>query len=133
MKNTDKPLEYVALTFITEHQGEHLEHDRALLIDRCVAHLIDTQCVSKHDAEVAALQAYGERASRQCNAYVDVSLTTSHWIFIRDARNGMLRDVFTVADLDLLHLAKTPALMSLPAPNARAMPANGVDDNAGSL
>ncbi|HDR9359251.1 TPA: hypothetical protein QDB44_005177 [Burkholderia vietnamiensis] len=130
MKNTDKPLHYVALAFLAEHQGEHLEHDRALLIDRCVAHLIDTQLVSKREAEVAALQAYGERASRQCKAYVDVSLTTSHTIFIRDPRNGMLR-VFTVAEL--IDLVKTPALASVPVPSTRSMLANGVDDEAGSL
>ncbi|MBR8114454.1 hypothetical protein KDX10_32955 [Burkholderia cenocepacia] len=130
MKNTDKTLHYAALSFLAEHYGEHLDRDRALLIDRCVAHLIDTQLVSKREAEIATLQAYGERASRQCTAYVDVSLTTSHAVFIRDARNGMLR-VFTVAEL--LDLVKTPALASLPVPTTRAMLANDLDDSAGSL
>ncbi|HDR9024796.1 TPA: hypothetical protein QDB09_005403 [Burkholderia vietnamiensis] len=130
MKNTDKPLHYVALSFLAEHQGEHLDHDRPLLIDRCVAHLIDTQLVSKREAEVAALQAYGERASRQCKAYVDVSLTTSHTIFIRDPLNGMLR-VFTVAEL--FDLAKTPALEVAPTSNKRATRAPWDDTASGAL
>lgn len=130
MLNTDKPLHYVALAFLAEHQGEHLDRDRALLIDRCVAHLIDTALVSKREAEIATLQAYGERESRRCKAYVDVSLTTSHTVFIRDPRNGMLR-VFTVAEL--IDLVKTPALASVPVPSTRAMLANGLDDAAGTL
>ncbi|SEK14249.1 hypothetical protein [Paraburkholderia diazotrophica] len=130
MLNTDKPLHYVALAFLAAHEGEHLDRDRALLIDRCVAHLIDTALVSKREAEVATLQAYGERESRRCKAYVDVSLTTSHTIFIRDPRNGMLR-VFTVAEL--IDLVKTPALASVPVPSTRAMLANGLDDAAGTL
>lgn len=130
MMNTDKPLNCYALRFLIAHQDEHLDHDRALLIDRCVAHLCETLFVSKREAEVATLQAYGERESRRCKAYVDVSLTTSHTIFIRDPRNGMLR-VFTVAEL--IDLVKTPALASVPVPSTRATLANGLDDAAGSL
>ncbi|KVS16209.1 hypothetical protein [Burkholderia vietnamiensis] len=130
MMNTDKPLHYVALAFLGEHQAEHLDHDRAMLIDRCVAHLIDTQLVSKREAEIATLQAYGERESSRCKAYVDVSLTTSHTVFIRDPRNGMMR-VFTVAEL--IDLVKTPALASVPVPSTRATLANGLDDAAGTL
>ncbi|ADP02348.1 gp3 [Burkholderia phage KS14] len=129
MLNTE-PLHYAAHTFLAAHEGAHLDHDRAVLIDRCVAHLIDKALVSKREAEVATLQAYGERESRRCNAYVDVSLTTSHTVFIRDARNGMLR-VFTVAEL--IDLVKTPALASVPVPSTRAMLANGLDDAAGTL
>ena len=98
MMNTDKPLHYVALSFLVKHQGEHLDHDRALLIDRCAAHLIETQLVTKREAEVATLQAYGEFDSRRCKAYVDMSHTTSHAVFIRDPRNGRMH-AFTVAEL----------------------------------
>jgi hypothetical protein len=130
MFNTDKPLHYVALSYLAEHQGEHLEHDRALLIDRCVAHLIETHFVSKREAEIAALQAFGEHESRRCKAYVDVSLTTSHTVFIRDPRNGRMR-VFTVAEL--MDLVKTPALSSVPVPSTREMLANGLGESADSL
>ncbi|MBR8055645.1 hypothetical protein [Burkholderia vietnamiensis] len=127
MKNSDKPLHYVALAYLAAHHGEHLDHDRDLLIDRCVSHLIDTQLVSKREAEVAALQAYGEHESSKCRAYVDVSLTTSHAVFIRDTEAGRIR-AFTVAEL--MALVKTPALSSMPVPSTRDMLATGPGDHA---
>jgi hypothetical protein len=130
MINFDKSLHYVALSYLAQHQGEHLERDRMLLIDRCMDHLIETHFVSKREAEIAALQAFGEHESRKCKAYVDVSLTTSHTVFIRDPGNGRLR-VFTVAEL--MELVKTPALSSAPVPSARDMLANGLGDPAQTL
>jgi hypothetical protein len=123
--NLDNTLHYVALAFLAKHQGEHLEHDRTLLVERCVAHLIETEMVSSREAEVATLQALGEHESKRCKAYVDVSLTTSYAVFIRDPKNGRMR-VFTVAEL--IDLAKTPALSSLPVPSTRRMFANGLGD-----
>ncbi|BCB23181.1 hypothetical protein KNT66_gp09 [Burkholderia phage FLC5] len=130
MFNNDKSLHYVALSFLAAHQGEYLDHDRALLIDRCIAHLIEAHFVSKREAEIATLQAFGEHESRKCKAYVDVSLTTSHTVFVRDPRNGRLR-VFTVAEL--MELVKTPALSSVPVPSTRDMLANGLGDPAAPL
>ncbi|MET3234360.1 UNVERIFIED_ORG: hypothetical protein ABIC54_006581 [Burkholderia sp. 1263] len=123
----DTSLHYTALAFLAKHHAEHLDPDRALLIDRCVAHLMNVSDVSKREAEVAALQAYGEHESRRCKAYVDMSLTTSHTIFVRDPRTARLR-VFTVAEL--IDLVKTPALSSVPVPSTRDMLANGVADPA---
>ncbi len=116
---------YQALAFLVKHQAEHLEHDRPMLIDRCVSYLIDTETLSSREAEIVTLQAYGELESRRCAAYVDMSLTTSHAIFIRDPRTARMR-VFAVAEL--LDLVKTPALSSLPVPSTRDMLANGVAD-----
>ena len=122
----DKTLHYVALAYLVEHQGAYLEHDRALLVERCIAHLLNEHMISSREAEVVTLQALGEHESKRCSAYVDMSLTTSHSIFICDPRNGRMR-VFTVAEL--IDLVKTPALSSLPVPSARRMLANGVADD----
>jgi hypothetical protein len=130
MFDNDKPLHYVALSFLAAHQGEYLAHDRALLIDRCIAHLIETHFVSKREAEIATLQAFGEHESRTCKAYVNLSLTTSHAVFIRDPRNGRMR-VFTVAEL--MELVKTPALSSVPVPSTRDMLSNGLGESADTL
>lgn len=121
----EQTLHCAALGYFFEHQGEHLEHDRVLLIDRCVSHLIETKNVSQREAEIATLQAYGEHNSKACGAYVDMSLTTSHSVFIRDFRTGRLR-VFSVAEL--IDLVKTPALASLPVPSTRHMLANGITE-----
>jgi len=118
-------LHYTALAFIARHQGEHLTPDRRLLIDRCIAHLVETEWLSSREAEIIALQAFGELESRDCRAYVDMSLTTSHAVFIREPRTARMR-VFTVAEL--LDLVKTPALASLPVPSTRDMLANGLAD-----
>lgn len=116
-------LHYQALAFLAKHQDEHLEHDRALLIDRCVSHLVNAEMLSSREAEIVTLQAFGELESRKCSAYVDMSLTTSHAIFIRDPRDARLR-VFTVAEL--LGLVKAPALSGLPVPSTRDTLADGL-------
>jgi hypothetical protein len=124
--NTDKAtLHYVALSFLAEHQGAHLEAERALLVDRCIAHLLAKHMISNREAEVITLQALGEYESRKCSAYVDMTLTTSHAVFIREPATARIR-VFTVAEL--IDLVKTPALSSVPVPSTRQMLANGVDE-----
>jgi hypothetical protein len=125
MLNIDQTLHYVALAYLAEHQGAHLEHDRKLLVERCVAFLMDEHDISSREAEVATLQALGEFDSRRCKAYVDMTLTTSHAVFVRDPSNGRMR-VFTVAEL--IDLVKTPALACLPVPSTRHMLANGLTD-----
>lgn len=131
MRETTMPkekadLHYTALAFIAKHQGEHLASDRRLLIDRCIAHLVEAEWLSSREAEIVTLQAFGELESRNCRAYVDMSLTTSHAVFIRDPRTARMR-VFTVAEL--IDLVKTPALSSLPVPSSRDMLANGLADS----
>ncbi|RAS16053.1 hypothetical protein [Paraburkholderia bryophila] len=114
---------YSAQSFLAAHEGEHLHHDeRSLLIERCIQHLIDTAYVSRPTAETITMQAYGERSSHGCRAYVDMSLTTSYTVFVRDPANGCMR-IFTVSEL--LALCNTPALSSLPVPSAKDMLANG--------
>jgi len=123
MKNNSE-LHYVALAFLAEHQGEHLSHDeRTLLVERCIDNLMEVGAVSKQTAEIIALQAYGERDSRRCRAYVDLNLSTSFTIFVRDPSNSRTR-VFTVAEL--IALCRTPALSSLPVPSAKDLLANGI-------
>jgi hypothetical protein len=125
--NIDQTMHYVALGFLAQHQGEHLAHDRPLLVERCVGYLMENHMLSSREAEIVALQALGEFDSRGCRAYVDMSLTTSHSVFVRDPANGRMR-VFTVAEL--IDLVKTPALASLPVPSTRRMFENGLNDNA---
>ena len=125
MPKEEANLHYTALAFIGKHQGEHLAPERRLLIDRCIAHLVETEWLSSREAEIVTLQAFGELESRKCSAYVDMSLTTSHAVFIRDPRTARMR-VFTVAEL--IDLVKTPALSSLPVPSARDRLANGLVD-----
>ncbi|SDE42139.1 hypothetical protein [Paraburkholderia lycopersici] len=120
-------LHYSALAYLADHQGEHLAHDKALLVNRCIEHMVDTFGISAREAEVTTLQALGEYESRNCKAYLDTSLTTSHTVFIRDLGTGRLR-VFTVAEL--VALVKTPVLSSAPVPSTRAMLSNGVAEPA---
>lgn len=114
---------YQALAYLAAHDGEHLDRDRALLIERCVSHLVDAHMLSTREAGIVAAQALGELEAKKCRAYVDMSLTTSYAVFIRDPRTATMR-AFTVAEL--LALVKTPALSSLPVPSTRDMLANGV-------
>jgi hypothetical protein len=124
---TTPALHYVALAYLAEHRAEHLAHDKAHLVNRCIEHLVKKMDVSIRAAEVAALQALGEYESRECAAYVDMDLTTSYAIFIRDVKTARLR-VFTVAEL--IALVKTPVLSSIPVPSTTEMLRNGVAENA---
>jgi hypothetical protein len=89
---------YVALAYLAEHDGEHLDGDRALLIERCVSHLVDAHMLSTREAGIVAAQALGELQARKCRAYIDMSLTTSYAVFIRDPHMATMR-AFTVAEL----------------------------------
>jgi hypothetical protein len=109
MKQDRTTLHYSALAYLAKHQGQHLAHDRQLAIDRCVAHLVNSEMLSTREAQIITLQAAGEFDAINCSAYVDMSLTTSHTVFIRDPRTARMR-VFTVAELlDKLALDDTDA------------------------
>lgn len=112
----------IAHVFLAHHSGKIPQAEK--LIAACACYISETQMVSHHTAEVATLQAYSERYSRGCGAYVATDLTTSHAIFIRDSRNGTMR-VFTVSEL--VDLARTPAIASLPVPSRAAFLAGNTD------
>ncbi len=112
--NTD--LHTIALTFLERHHAEHLSHDRRHLIERCITHLMEVQELSASTAEDIALQAIGERESRDRREYIDLDRTTSYVVFLRDPLTGRKR-VFTAADL--MMLVCTPALASQPVPSSR--------------
>lgn len=108
----------LAMTFIAQHQAQHLEHDRRLLVQRCVAYLVDAADVSVSTAKDAALQAVGEIESRCRREYIDLTRTTAFAVFVHDPVSGRKR-VFTVADL--MALVRTPALASQPVPSTQAL------------
>jgi len=108
----------LAMTFIAQHQAQHLEHDRRLLVQRCVSYLIDAAGVSGSTAEDAALQAIGEIESRCRREYIDLTRTTAFAVFVHDPISGRKR-VFTIADL--MALVRTPAMASQPVPSARTL------------
>jgi hypothetical protein len=112
----------IAHVFLAHHSGKIAQPEK--LIAACTSYLTEKELVSHHTAEVATLQAYSERYSRGCGAYVATDLTTRNAIFIRDSRNGTMR-VFTVAEL--VDLARTPAIASLPVPSRAAFLAGNTD------
>lgn len=116
-------LHLLAITFLKQHQGEHLTPDRRLLVERCVTHLIHTVAVSTATAEDVTLQALSELDSRHRREFVDLARTTAFAVFVQDPLTGRKR-VFTLADL--MKLVRTPALTSQPVPSARSCLANGV-------
>ena len=120
---TQNDLYPLAMTFIAQHQAQHLEHDRRLLVERCVAYLIDTAGVSASTAEDATLQAVGEIESRCRREYIDLARTTSFAVFVHDPVSGRKR-VFTVADL--MNLVRTPALASQPVPSTQNLFHHGI-------
>jgi hypothetical protein len=129
MKRNDD-LHAAAMTFLVRHDAEHLHHDRRLLVDRCVRHLVDTACVSMDTAEDVVLQTVGEIESRHRREYVDLSRTTSFAVFVHDPVSGRKR-VFTVADL--MALVRTPALASQPVPSTRDLFERGVAPSSSAL
>lgn len=116
--NAHTNLHTIALTFLEQHHAEHLSHDRHRLIERCITHLMEVQDLSASTAEDIALQAIGERESRDRREYIDLDRTTSYAVFLYDPLIGRKR-VFTVADL--MRLVRTPALASQPVPSSCAL------------
>jgi hypothetical protein len=126
MKRNDDPhadLHTMAMTFLMRHEAEHLHHDRRLLVERCVRHLVELACVSADTAEDVVLQCVGEIESRDRREYVDLSRTTAFAVFVHDPVSGRKR-VFTVADL--MALVRTPALASQPVPSTRELLSHGI-------
>lgn len=91
-------LHMAALEFFARHRGEHLAAGQAPLLERCIAHLVDTGEVSRATAEHAALQALGERAASATGLYIDCSATTSYVLHLVDSRTRK-RYVIQLAEL----------------------------------
>jgi len=98
-----------ATRFLEEHEGQHLSRDRQLLVDRCVAHLVDAAQISDETARVITVQALGELSARRSPAYIDCTRTTSFALFMND-ENG--KRVALIAS-DLVELAKQARLTPL--------------------
>lgn len=65
MRQAKLNLYTIAEDFLIEHRNEHLNHDQRLLIDRCIAHLMAVENIPASTAIDTALQAIGERESRE--------------------------------------------------------------------
>lgn len=91
-------LNAVALTFLNQHEGEHLLRDRHHLVDRCTAHLVDCCNVSRLVANDITMQALGELDARNRRAYIDCTRTTSYTLFLVNAESGERR-TFTISQL----------------------------------
>lgn len=94
---SQSPLHEVAVSYLLAHQGEHLIHDRPLLVGRCVTRLLELGA-SAEDANVVALQALGEIDARGNGAYVDANRGTSFAVFVVDPVQKS-QYAFTAADL----------------------------------
>jgi hypothetical protein len=92
-------LHEAAVGYLLAHQGEHLSHDRALLVERCSDYLrtVDAN-VTRVTAEVTTLQALGELGARGNNVHIDLTKTTSYAVFVVDPVNKV-STFFTAADL----------------------------------
>ena len=91
-------LHRAAVAYLLAHQGQHLSCDRALLANRCIQHLQHHHATTRVVAEVAALQALGDLASRATGVHVDLDKTTSYAVFLVDPASGK-RVCFTATDL----------------------------------
>ncbi len=104
----------LAMAFLTQHQAEHLEGDRRFLIQRCVAHLMDTEEISEGSAEDVTLQAFCEMQSRHHREFINLARTTSFGVFVCDPVTGH-KHVFSLDDL--MTLMRVRVLESLPVPS----------------
>lgn len=98
-----------ALRFLEQHEGEHLSRDLQLLVDRCVAHLVDTAHLPNETARVITVQALGELSARRSPACIDCTRTTSFALFMTDERG---KRVALMAS-DLVQMAKQAGLTPL--------------------
>lgn len=108
--------QFCALVFIQKNASQHLESDRALLINRAIAHLVKILEITSSNAERAVCRALAEHESRSQRAYIDINESTAFAVVVRDPLTNCNR-VFTVADL--MRLVRTPALAAMPTPSKR--------------
>lgn len=110
---TINALACVALNFLRDHEAEHLTPDLPRLVDRCIAHLVESCTVSHATAHVASMQALGELQARHSKASIDCSRTTSFTLFLHDEQGRPV--VITVAELARLVRNTPPELRLTPS------------------
>jgi hypothetical protein len=101
-----------AMQFLQTHENEHLAPDLPLLVDRCIAHLVEVCGVSQPTAQVATLQAQGELSARHSKASIDCTRTTSFTLFLNDEQGRPV--VVTVAELARLVKDARPLMRLTP-------------------
>jgi len=94
-------LHEAARGFLLAHQGEHLQHDKPLLVNRCADHLKQHHGAHPERAMVVAVQVMGEVESRGNATHVDLSASTSFAVFVRDQASGLVY-AFTAAELQAI-------------------------------
>ena len=98
-----------ALSFLQDHEDEHLIRDRQRLVDRCIEHLVDSAGISADSARTVTLQALGELSARRSKVSIDCTRTTSFTLFLKDESGQAI--VLMAADLvDLARHARLPTL-----------------------
>lgn len=98
-----------ALSFLQDHENEHLSGDRQRLVDRCIEHLVNSAGISTDTARTVTLQALGELSARRSKVSIDCTRTTSFTLFMKDESG---QPVVLVA-ADLAELAKQASLTPL--------------------
>ncbi|NVM80074.1 hypothetical protein FHW83_005919 [Duganella sp. SG902] len=99
-----------AMSFLRDHEAEHLSPDLPKLVDRCIAHLVESCGVSHANAHMATMQAVGELDARHSKASIDCSKTTSFTLFIKDEHGRQV--VLTAAGLMRLIHAGPPSMLA---------------------
>ena len=91
-----------ARAFVSHHAPEHLTVDNDRLIERTADYLNEEQDLPRHDAFDLAAQSVYEHAAGGESAFVDMSLTTSHCVFLRIPNR---KKTVVLSLRDLLHAA----------------------------
>lgn len=97
----------IAMSFLRDHEAEHLTHDRPRLVDRCITHLVEKCAVSKDKAKTATVQAYGELTARHSKVSIDCGRTTSFTLFMTDEQGNQI----VLLAADVARLAKSAPVM----------------------
>lgn len=118
--HVSQDVHHAALAFLAGQDAQQV--DRRTTIERAVAHLQERFGLSEARAEIAVLQALGERDSCRRHEYIDLSLSTSFLLVIVDPVSGRKRGI-TLASL--MAQLKTPALAAEPLPSTRRFLATG--------
>lgn len=101
MNSIANPMFSSALGFLQHHEAEYLAHDQPRLVDRCIAHLVESAECSASSARDIVMQALGELSARRRPGYIDCNRTTSFALFLVDSQ-GIRRTITIAALLDLI-------------------------------
>ncbi|MGO1072690.1 hypothetical protein [Lysobacter sp. CA199] len=98
MTQLDDLIEAAALRYVSTHHGEHLPHDRHLLIQRCAQQLIEGFTITRRAAEDAAMRACSEIHNRGADAFIDLERSSSRMVVLRNV-GSRTEHLITVADM----------------------------------